>query len=77
LLLVGRIRDQILLKKIAKGIKALREEAGVTQEVFIYDTNIHIGRIELAQINVTVSTLNAICRYFDVSLAEFFKRVES
>lgn len=36
------------------------------------DTNIHIARIETAKVNISVSTLKAICDYFGISLAEFF-----
>jgi len=44
----------------------------VTQEVFYFDTNIHIGRIETARVNITISTLDAICQYFGTNLEEFF-----
>lgn len=40
------------------------------------DTNIHIGRIETASANLSVSTLAALCAYFKIPLSEFHKRVE-
>ena len=61
-----------LLLKIAKRIKQLREEKDISQEVFYIDTDIHIARIETGKLNITVSTLQAICDYFKISLADFF-----
>jgi transcriptional regulator with XRE-family HTH domain len=70
---MGQIRNQALLDKVAKKIKAIRESQGITQEDFYYDTNIHIGRIETGNANLSLSTIEAICKYFKISLAEFFK----
>jgi len=66
-----------LLWKIAKRVKTLREEKGITQEVFYNDTGIHIGRIERAQRNISVTTLDQICTYLEVDLAVFFKELGS
>jgi transcriptional regulator with XRE-family HTH domain len=62
-----------LLLKIAQRIKQLREEKGISQEVFYIDTDIHIARIETGKLNITVSTLQSICDYFEISLMDFFK----
>ncbi len=67
-----QIYNQILVSKIAKRVKTLRESRGITQEVFYFDTNIHIARIETAKANISVSTLDAICTYLDISLGDFF-----
>ncbi|HRQ49598.1 MAG TPA: helix-turn-helix transcriptional regulator [Agriterribacter sp.] len=75
-LLMAQLRDKILLKKIAIVIKELRENEGLTQEAVYNDTNIHIGRIETAKANLSVSTLSAICTYFKISLSDFLKKVE-
>jgi transcriptional regulator with XRE-family HTH domain len=73
---MGQLRDNKLLQKIAIVIKELREEKGVSQEEVYNDINIHIGRIETAKGNLSVSTLSALCKYFKISLSEFHKRVE-
>lgn len=65
--------NEIVVSKVAHRIKQLREERNITQEVFVFDTNINIGRIESGKSNITVSTLVAICEYLDVSLEDFFK----
>ena len=70
---MGQIRNQALLNKIAKRVKTLRESAEITQEQFFFDTGIHLGRIENATTNLTVSTLEAVCKYFGLTLQEFFK----
>ena len=72
-----QIRDNKLLQKISIVIKELREEKGVTQEEVYNDTNIHVGRIETAKANLSVSTLSALCKYFKIRISEFFKRVEN
>lgn len=46
---------------------------GVSQEVMYMDTQIHIARIETAKVNISVSTIDAICSYFGISLSEFFE----
>jgi len=61
-----------LLLIIAMKIKQLREDKGISQEIFYIDTDIHVARIETGKLNITVSTLQAICDYFEISLCEFF-----
>jgi transcriptional regulator with XRE-family HTH domain len=70
---MGQLRDEILLEKVVERIKKLREKHGITLEQFYNDTNIHISRIESSKANVSLSTLNAICKYFKISLSEFLK----
>jgi transcriptional regulator with XRE-family HTH domain len=65
--------NQELLHFIAQRIKALRTEKGLTQENFYNDTNIHIGRIELAKRDISVSTISKICDYFEISISTFFE----
>ena len=71
-----QIRDAKLLQKIALVIKELREAKNLTQEDVYNDTNIHVGRIETAKANLSVSTLSALCKYFKIRISEFHKRVE-
>ena len=62
------------MRNIALRIKELREQKGITQEDFYNDTGINIGRIERAINNVSITTLDKICTYFDITLKEFFKK---
>ncbi len=65
-------KEEPLLWFIAERIKELRKEKDITQEHFLFDTGIHIGRIERAGRNFSVSTLLVICQYLDISLSDFF-----
>lgn len=66
----------ILISSIAKHIKQLRKDKGISQEVFYIDTDIHIGRIESGKSNITISTLSEICEYLNVSIVDFFKGIK-
>ena len=70
---MSQIRNQELLDRIAIKIKRLRERKGISQEVVYIDTKIHIGRIESGKSNLTISTLDAICVYFEIDIATFMK----
>lgn len=72
-----RVIDKKLLQKIALVVKELREEVDFSQEDVYNETNIHIGRIETAKANLSVSTLSALCKFFKIKLSDFLKRVES
>jgi len=67
--------NTILVSSIAKHIKQLREDRGISQEMFYIDTDIHIGRIESGKSNITVSTLSLICDYFEITLVDFFNGI--
>ena len=73
---MGQIKNKKLLKDIAILLKELREERNLTQEDFYNDTNIHIGRIETGRNNISISTLEAICKYYNLSLSKFFTLLE-
>ncbi len=65
-------KDKILLKKIALCVKQLRKEKGITLDDFYVDTGIHLARIEQGKTNVSIVTISQICKYFEISLVEFF-----
>ena len=72
---MGQVRNIKLLQAIAKRLKKLRVEKGISQEELYLETNIHIGRIESAKANITISTIDVLCKYFDISIEEFFKGI--
>ena len=72
-----QIRDKKLLQKISIVIKQLRQENDLTQEDVYNEINIHIGRIETANANLSVSTLSALCKYFKIKISDFHKMVEN
>ena len=72
-----QFQDAEHLKTIILTIKEVRKKHGVTLETFYFDTGIHLSRIEQGKTNISVSTLSKICNYFNLSLADFFKLLES
>lgn len=74
---MGHIKDDELILKIAKLLRELRDSKNLSQEVVFFDTGIHIGRIELGKQNITVSTLNALCNYYNITLYEFISKVSN
>lgn len=72
-----QLKDKKLLQKIAVVLKELRLKEGLVQTDVYDDTNIHIGRIETAKANLSISTVAAICKFYKISLTEFFKKVEA
>ena len=69
-------RDTMHLEAIAGRLKELRAKKGVSQEIVYEDTGIHIGKIETARYNITVSTLSKLCNYYGTSLKEFFNELD-
>ncbi|MDR0754265.1 MAG: helix-turn-helix domain-containing protein [Prevotellaceae bacterium] len=65
-----------LITLIAKRIKQLRKEKNISQDNFFIDTDIHIARIESGKTNITVSTLDDICKYLSISMSEFFADID-
>lgn len=77
-------RDKKLLEAIASVAATLRKEKkkGLTQEEVMndlkinYNITVHIGRIETAVTNLSVSQLRLLCNYYNISLTDFFEKVE-
>ena len=68
-----KARNQKFLDEIIQRIKRLREEKGISQEIFYGDTGINIGRIERGLRDFNMTTLHSICEYFEISPEDFFK----
>ncbi len=73
---MGQSSNHSLNSAIAQKIKHLREQKNVTLEVFCFDTGIHLARVEQGKTNITVSTLDRICTYFDTNLSDFFSDID-
>ena len=70
-------RDDEFIASVASRIKELREERGISQDVFYIDTDINVSRIEMGKQNMNIYTLKCICDYFNISLEDFFKGIKS
>ena len=75
--MVGQLKNKRLLLQISSKLKEVRNAKGLTQEEVFNDTAIHLARIETGKVNVSISTLKALCEYFNISLTDFFEKVES
>lgn len=79
---MGQIKNDKLLKSISLVLKELRSIKTLTQEEVgndikaNKDLNIHIGRIETGRSNISVNTLFVLCDYYEISISDFFRRVE-
>jgi transcriptional regulator with XRE-family HTH domain len=73
---MGNEGNPELLKKLANRIKELRAKKGLTQEEVFNDSGIHVARLETGKRDFSVSTLEKLCTYFDVSFVEFFKGIK-
>lgn len=73
--MASHLRNEELLLKISTSLKLLREKKELTQEDVYNDTGIHISRIESSKANITLSTLGALCKYYQISLFDFFKEI--
>tara|TARA_R110001632_G_scaffold213965_2_gene340413 strand:- start:808 stop:1041 length:234 start_codon:yes stop_codon:yes gene_type:complete len=75
-----KMDSKILLKLIGIRIKELRENNNLSQLQLANEVDLsktHLGRIERAESNVTVETLNRIAVFFNVPITFFFETKKS
>ncbi len=67
------MKEQVLLKKVAKRIRALREGRGMTQQelaaLLDYEKS-NLSRLESGKVNIKLSTIYKIAQAFDISMSE-------
>lgn len=68
--------DTDAVRRIAAKFTALREERGVFQKVVARATGLNIGLLETGRRNFTLTTLDRLCRYYGITLTEFFRELE-
>lgn len=61
---------QDLLLNLAQKLKVLRKTKGLSQEQVLFDTGIHIARIEQGKRDISYTTLCRLADYFGVELNE-------
>lgn len=71
-----KLRNDTLINAIALELGELRAALSLSQEFVYNDLGIHIGRIETGSTNLSVSTLDVLLKYYNISFSEFFKQVE-
>lgn len=68
--------DESAMLAVAKRLKQIREEKGFSQESVYIDTDYNIGRYEVGKTNISISTISLLCKYYDISLEEFFRGID-
>lgn len=69
-------RDDAMLLAIAAKLKELRAKTGMTQLAVAKKTGQNIGRMEAAQSNMTICSLEKTCQFYEISLEDFFDGIE-
>ena len=59
--------------EIVNRLQRLRRARGLTLQEVYDATGIHVARLETSKTNMRVATLAVLCRYYEISLAEFFQ----
>lgn len=69
-------RNIALIKSVAHKLAEIRKSKGLSQTDVYIDTDLNIGHIEAGRKNVTLSTLAILCKYYDITLEEFFRGID-
>jgi transcriptional regulator with XRE-family HTH domain len=70
------LRNQKLLRAFGAKLKELRQAKGLTLESLAYECEMELSqihRIEQGKINPTLSTLDALAKGFNITIAELLK----
>lgn len=70
---MGFQEEKLLLSTLANRVKELRTKKGVTQQQAFIDSGVHFGRVEQGKRDASITTINKICNYFEISITEFFE----
>ncbi len=69
-------RDENAVQQVADRIRELRKARGLTLDAVYEDTGVHVKHVESKGINLTITSIAVLCRYFEISLEDFFKGLE-
>lgn len=69
-------RNEDALRKIAAKLRILRRNAELKQKEVSKETGLNIGNIEAAKINPNITSLEVLCRYYGLTLEEFFDDID-
>jgi transcriptional regulator with XRE-family HTH domain len=69
-------KDKELINAMAVVLKDIRKSRTLSQQVVYEETGIHVGRIELGLLNVSITTLSRLCKFYHVNLIDLFARLQ-
>lgn len=64
------------LLKIVFKFRILRRKTGQTQREVSKVTGQNIGNIEAGKLNINISTLDLLCKYYGLTIKEFFDDID-
>ena len=70
-----KVRDERLLKRLAKNLKAARKACGMSQEDLAEKSGLalsQIARLETAKLNTSISTVFSLLKALDADANELF-----
>jgi transcriptional regulator with XRE-family HTH domain len=73
LILMNNLRDKKVLEQLSARLKELRLKRGMTLEQLAFEADIELSqvhRVEKGKINPTLTTLMALAKGLDITLAE-------
>ncbi len=73
---MAKRHDEKLLRQIAQRLRDIRKELKITQDVVKEEIGVAISEIEGGRMNPTIMTIAILCRYYDLTLEEFFKGID-
>jgi len=71
------MNKEVFNKKVSLAIRHFRNEKGVNQDKAYIQTGTHFARLEQGKVDPRISTIYKICDYFEITISEFFEKVES
>ena len=74
--MISQDRLDNALLKIAFKFRILRRKAGQTQREVSKVTGQNIGSVEAGKLNMNISTLDLLCKYYGLTLEEFFDDID-
>ena len=69
-------RNNEILQKIAAKLRLLRRKAGLLQKTVSAETGLNMGHLEGARKNVTLTTLERWCEYYNITLDERYRHLK-
>lgn len=69
-------RNDNLITAVGLRLRQLREARDLSQEKVLFQTDIHLSRIENGYKNITFGTLLELCNAYEITLREFFDGLE-
>ena len=65
-----------MIRQVTDKLRRIRKARNLTITAVYEDTGIHIGKIETKETNLNITAIGILCKYYEISLEEFFKGID-